>query len=96
MNYLTRGEAGDKLAEEIENCILSRIPDQQKGLYVDILSGVGKTIYGLLRHLHKFLKEDTGKLIANPFKRRYGIRFLHALHHNKVLSRTINTTVNIK
>ena len=53
---------------KIENYILSRTPDQQKGLYVDILSGVGKTIYGLLRHLHKFMKEDTGKLIANPLR----------------------------
>ena len=68
MNYLTKREARDKLAEEIVDYIISKIPEQQKSLYADVLSRMGKTIYGLLQHLHKFIKEDTGKLIANPLR----------------------------
>lgn len=68
MNYLTKREARDKLTEEIVDYIISKIPEQQKSLYADVLSRIGKTIYGLLQHLHKFIKEDTGKLIANPLR----------------------------
>jgi len=77
MNYLTKvvevEEEGEKrkkrvFSNEIANYILSIVPECQKSLYEEVIKSVDQTLEGLLQHLHKFIKEDTGKLLKNPLR----------------------------
>jgi|GEM_PF-2786332 hypothetical protein len=68
MNYLTKRENRENLREDIIDYIISRAPESQRDLYEDVLKALGKTIHSLLQHLHKFVKEDTGKLMENPLR----------------------------
>ena len=68
MNYLTTREARNELVEEIRSYILSKVPEGQKSVYEEALKCLGTTVYGVLQHLHKFIKEDTGKLYENPLR----------------------------
>ncbi|MHA1595505.1 MAG: hypothetical protein ACTSXX_12335 [Candidatus Baldrarchaeia archaeon] len=45
MNYLAKRESREKLAKEIENYILSKIPETQRSLYEVVLDSLGKTLY---------------------------------------------------
>jgi hypothetical protein len=71
MNYLTEPvkEGGNKkraLKEEISNYVLNTIPSSYKSIYEGVLKGIEDTLLSNLDHIHKFVKEDTGKLIAMP------------------------------
>jgi len=68
MNYLTKKEARDKIVDEITDYILSKAPDRLRELYTKSLNGLGKTVYGFLKYLHRFIKEETGKLEENPLR----------------------------
>ncbi len=68
MNYLTTREARNELVEEIRSYILSKVPEGQKSVYEKVLKCLGTTLYGVLQHLHKFIKEDTEKLYENPLR----------------------------
>ena len=71
MNYLTNWDPASRkrvLIEEIREYILSKVPKNQKSLYENVLNSLNETLYGLLQHLHKFIKEDTGKLMENPLR----------------------------
>jgi len=77
MSYLTKvievEEEGKKrkkrvFGDEIANYMLSRVPEYEKSLYKEVIKSVDQTLEGLLQHLHKFIKEDTGKLLKNPLR----------------------------
>ena len=54
--------------DEIADYILSRVPEYEKNLYEEVIKSVDQTLEGLLQHLHKFIKEDAGKLLKNPLR----------------------------
>jgi hypothetical protein len=70
MNYLLKDkdESGKRvLTKELRENILSRIPDKFKEDYKGILNGLSETLrVNLEEHIHKFVKEDTGKLLNIP------------------------------
>jgi len=77
MNHLTKvveiEEEGKKrrkrvFSDEITDYILGRVPEYEKSLYEDVIKSIDQTLEGLLQHLHKFIKEDTGKLLRNPLR----------------------------
>jgi len=68
LNYLTAPEERSKIHEEIENFILSRVLENKREFYRDALIRVGRTLHGLLQYLHKFIKEDTGRLREAPLR----------------------------
>jgi hypothetical protein len=71
MNYLTEpvekeGKKERVLKKEIREYTLCSIPDNYKAIYEKILKGIESTLTSNLDHVHKFIKEETGKLIAMP------------------------------
>ncbi|MCC6018965.1 MAG: hypothetical protein LM601_08035 [Candidatus Verstraetearchaeota archaeon] len=71
MNYLTeltKKEEGKGriLKGEVREYILSRIPSDCKSIYEEILDGIENALISNLACIHKFIKEDTGKLVAMP------------------------------
>jgi len=71
MNYLLKDkdESGKKrvLTNELRGNILNRIPDKFKEDYKGILNGLSETLrVNLEEHIHKFVKEDTEKLLNIP------------------------------
>jgi hypothetical protein len=72
MNYLLKDkdESGKRvLTKELRENILNRIPNKFKEDYKDILNGLSETLrVNLEKHIHKFVKEDTGKLLNIPSK----------------------------
>ena len=73
MNYLTdliKTEKGERrvLKRELRERILSIIPERFKDIYKEILDGIEATLISNLRHVHKFIHEETGKQIATPMR----------------------------
>jgi hypothetical protein len=73
MNYLTdlietEKERRRVLRRELRERILSNIPERLKDIYKEILDGIEATLISNLRHVHKFIHEETGKLIATPMR----------------------------
>jgi hypothetical protein len=71
MNYLTKKsekEKGRVLKEELKEDIISNIPSDLRSIYEKILEGIECTLLSNLDHIHKFIHEITGKLIAIPSK----------------------------
>jgi hypothetical protein len=75
MNHLTKEveekEKGRKkrvLREEIRDYVLKTVSDSSKNIYEEILKGIENTLLSNLAHIHKFIKEDTDKLINAPLR----------------------------
>jgi len=69
MNYLTKKEEGKRvLRRELREHILSNIPERLKDIYEEIVDGIEATLISNLRHVHKFIHEETGKQIATPMR----------------------------
>jgi hypothetical protein len=71
MNYLTEiteseGEKKRILKRELRERVISGIPDNLKDIYKKILEGIEATLISNLEHIHKFIKEETGKMIVMP------------------------------
>jgi hypothetical protein len=71
MNYLTElvGKEGKKkrvLRETIREYIISKVPSDYRSIYESILDGIENAVISNLNHIHRFIKEETGKMIAMP------------------------------
>jgi predicted Zn-ribbon and HTH transcriptional regulator len=67
MNYLTEKKEDKRvLREAIREYITSNVPSNYKSIYEGILNGIENTLVSNLEHIHKFIKEETGKLIRMP------------------------------
>lgn len=67
MNYLTKKVDNRRvLKEELREQVMENIPSDLRSIYEKILEGIENTLVSNLDHVHKFIKEDTGKLIAMP------------------------------
>jgi hypothetical protein len=72
MNYLLtkiiekEGEKKRVLNEELRKNIIAIIPSEFKGIYEKILDGIENTLASNLEHIHKFIKEESGKLAIIP------------------------------
>jgi hypothetical protein len=96
MNYLTEPvkEGGNKkraLKEEISNYVLNTIPSSYKSIYEVVLKGIEDTLLSNLDHIHKFVKEDTGKLIAMPSREEAEYVYLMLVSILRYLSQLILT-----
>jgi len=91
MNYLTESEKekGRVLKEELEESIISSVPSDLKGVYEKILKGIENALLSNLEHIHKFIKEDTGKLIAMPSREEAEYVYLMLLVILRYLSQLI-------
>ena len=56
------------LREELKNYILNAISENYRSLYEEAIKDVESILRAILRHTHKFVHEDTGKLIRVPLK----------------------------
>jgi hypothetical protein len=67
MNNLTqRGEKGRMLKEELKESVLNAVPSEVKEVYEKILDGIEDVLVSNLNHIHKFIKEESGKVIRMP------------------------------
>jgi hypothetical protein len=91
MNYLTESEKekGRVLKEELEESIISSVPSDLKGVYEKILKGIENALLSNLEHIHKFIKEDTGKLIAMPSREEAEYVYLMLIAILRYLSQLI-------
>jgi DNA-binding protein Fis len=56
------------LREELKNYILNAASENYRSLYEEAIKDVESILRAILRHMHKFVHEDTGKLIRAPLK----------------------------
>jgi hypothetical protein len=96
MNYLTEPvkEGGNKkrvLKEEISNYVLNTIPSSYKSIYEGVFKGIEDTLLSNLDHIHKFVKEDTGKLIAMPSREEAEYVYLMLVSILRYISQLILT-----
>jgi hypothetical protein len=67
MNYLTEKKNGERVLKgAIREYITSNVPSNYKDIYEEILNGIENTLVSNLKHVHKFIKEETGKVIFMP------------------------------
>jgi hypothetical protein len=99
MNHLTKEEVEEKekgrkkrfLKEEIRDYVLKTVPDSSKNIYEEILKGIENTLLSNLAHIHKFIKEETGKLIIAPLREDVEYVYFILLSTLRYLSQLILT-----
>jgi len=101
MNHLTKEvkekEEGRKkrvLREEICDYVLKTVSDRSRSIYEEILKGIENTLSSNLAHIHKFIKEDTGKLINAPLREDVEYVYFILLSILRYLSQLILTWGN--
>jgi hypothetical protein len=69
MNYLTQPVEGKRLLrDDLRKSIMEKAPEHLKQIYEKILDSFEKTLANNLDHIHKFVKEDTGRLDRMPLR----------------------------
>jgi hypothetical protein len=73
LNHLTvevvRGNQKERrLREELKDYMLRAVPENYRSLYEEAIKEVENVLRATLRHVHKFVHEETGKLISAPLK----------------------------
>ena len=73
LNHLTvevvRGNQKERrLREELKDYVSRAVPENYRSLYEEAIKEVENVLRAVLRHVHKFMHEETGKLISAPLK----------------------------
>ena len=69
MNYLTEKKDGERfLRRELKEYVINNIPENLKNIYENVVKGIEAVLRSNLQHIHKFIHEDTGKLIVAPLR----------------------------
>jgi hypothetical protein len=82
------------LKEEIREYVLKTVPDSSKNIYEEILKGIENTLLSNLAHIHKFIHEETGKLINAPLPEDVEYVYFILLSTLRYLSQLILTWGN--
>ena len=69
MNHLLpSGDGERKLRSELRDAVIDGVPKDAIKKYKLILGGIEATLRENLKHIHKFIKKDTGKLLSAPLR----------------------------
>ena len=69
MNHLLpSGDGERKLRSELRDAVIDGVPKDATEKYRLILGGIEATLRENLKHIHKFIKEDTGELLSAPLR----------------------------
>jgi hypothetical protein len=79
------------LKEEIREYVLKTVSDSSKNIYEEILKGIENTLVSNLAHIHKFIHEETGKLINAPLREDVEYVYFILLSTLRYLSQLILT-----
>ena len=93
MNYLLPSEER-KLRPELSNAVVGKVPKDASEKYNLILNGVEATLRENLKHIHKFIKEDSGELLMMPLREDAEYVFIMLSNVISYISRLISLRIS--